>query len=246
MLNYMSFIAIRDKKTELLADSLGLTYESTVDSAFLDYPTVPIPTEIETEIADSPYIVFVPNLFIWHYKYSTIPKDDIIDFYCQMVTVIRKHKKNHKIVMLPQTALYGNYLNDDINLFRDVAEKSSDKDIIVISDEYGSDLQQTIIRGAELLIGARYHSVVFSINNNIPFVALSYEHKIEGLLQTLNKTDCMIDITTDIFSDLGRKKILSKVDSMIQFAKPDATAKEMAKNMARDCFNKFVSKFLIE
>ena len=75
---------------------------------------------------------------------------------------------------------------------------SGNKNIIVIDENQSSDIQQEIIKKSCLVIGARYHSVVFAINNEIPFVSLSYEHKMKGLLEVLDMTDRMVEIQ-DIF-----------------------------------------------
>ena len=37
---------------------------------------------------------------------------------------------------------------------------------------------------------------VFAKNKTVPFVALSYEHKITGLLETLGRNESMGDITS--------------------------------------------------
>ena len=78
--------------------------------------------------------------------------------------------------------------------------------IIVVDENQSSDIQQTIISKAELVIGARYHSIVFALNNSRPFVSLCYEHKMSGLLETLGLTEYMVDIS-DIFDDGNEEKL---------------------------------------
>ena len=60
MLNYFSFLSIRDKVTERLADELKIPYISTVDTAFLDSPEVKIPYELQLTLNNKQYMVFVP------------------------------------------------------------------------------------------------------------------------------------------------------------------------------------------
>jgi len=69
ILRYAFFLSIRDKKTEKIACQLGIPYYPTVDSAFLETPRVKIPKEMVSAIEGCPYIVFVPNLLIWHYAF---------------------------------------------------------------------------------------------------------------------------------------------------------------------------------
>ena len=83
--------------------------------------------------------------------------------------------------MLPQTFNYNTYTGDDIGFMHDTAKNFSTEKVAVIDDIYSSDIQQTVISGSDFVIGARYHSIVFAINNAVPFMALNYEHKFKGL-----------------------------------------------------------------
>lgn len=245
ILKYFSFLSIRDKKTEHIADSLGINnYVSVVDSAFLDAPKVDIPLDIKNKIGDK-YFVFVPNLLIWHPFYKgKITKEEIIQFYCEAIDVLFAKYPDSMAVLLPQTFNFGNYEGDDINLFRDIANAKNDNRIVVVDDKYSSDIQQTIIADAQLMVGARYHSVVFALNNATPFIALSYEHKISGLLETIGKTDCMIDIETAIFTQEGRQEVLNQLSEKIATAKSDTTVKKQCKQLAEAGFIEFEKRFL--
>lgn len=237
LLNYFSFLSIRDKKTEELAKDLNLKYISTVDTAFLDSPKVNLPAEIVSQIGNKDYMVFVPNLLIWHYKYKNqITKETVINFYKHIIDEINHLYPKLNIVMLPQTFNYGTYLGDDINFFKDIKKEIKSSNIIIIDDKYSSDIQQTIISKAKFLIGARYHSVVFAINNNIPFIALSYEHKIAGLLISLEKTDRLVDITN--LSNNDNTYILEMVKKCLLNLRTDEEAQIRAKDIAYRCFEK--------
>lgn len=242
MLNYFSFLSIRDKKTELLADKLGLKYISTIDSAFLDSPRVEIPHEVRLKIGNNKYMVFVPNLLIWHYAYKNIiTKELVIDFFRTVISIINDYCPDYNIVMLPQTFNYDFPGKGDINFFYDLTAGINDSRIIIIDDKYSSDLQQTIISNAEFLIGARYHSIVFAINNNIPFVALSYEHKISGLLKALNKENCMIDISLLSMDNTKNLQLANNLRDLLPIIKKDEETKNEAKRIAYNCFNNFIS-----
>lgn len=235
MLNYFSFLSIRDKKTEDLAQTLNLKYIPTVDTAFLDSPKVNIPNEIISQIGNNDYMIFVPNSLIWHYHYKNkVTLKTVIDFYKQIIKEINLQYPALNIVMLPQTFNNGTYLGDDINLFRDIKNEFIDSRIIIIDDKYSSDIQQSIISNAKFLIGARYHSIVFAINNNIPFIALSYEHKIAGLLISLNKTEQLIDITD--LSNNDNKQLLGIIKQGLSNLKKDKQAQMKAKDIAYMCF----------
>lgn len=237
MLNYISFLSIRDKKTEDLAKTLDLKYVSTVDTAFLDSPRIDLPSEISSQISNNDYMVFVPNSLIWHYQYKNkLSIKTVLDFYKGIVSEIIKKYPQINIVMLPQTFNYGSYLGDDINFFKDLKKEIHDSRIIILDDKYSSDIQQSIISKAKFVIGARYHSIVFAINNNVPFIALSYEHKIAGLLISLNKTDRMVDITG--LSDSNSLYIIGFIKECLSKLEKDEKAQLKAKSIALTCFNK--------
>lgn len=243
MLNYFSFLSIRDKESEKLAKKLNINYITTVDSAFLDSPKVELPEEIKQITINQKFMVFVPNSLIWHYHYKNrLTKEAVIQFYKQVVFLIKSLYPELNIVMLPQTFNYYTYLGDDIHFFKDLANELNDPRIVIIDDRYSSDIQQTIISNAEFLVGARYHSIVFALNNNIPFVALSYEHKIAGLLMSLEKTDRLVDITN--LTDVNINQKLAMIKICLSNLQTDKEAQIKAKNVACECFNS-LSRFLI-
>ncbi len=242
MLHYISFLSLRDKKSMDLADSLNIKYEPTVDSAFLEKPEVGIPQDLLNVIGSKPYVVFVPNLLIWHYAYKNKASlGDVLVFYNKILDYIIAKYPEHNVVMLPQTFYFDDKNKGDINFFRDLKQYTQCKKLIIAPDTYNSDVQQTVISKADCMIGARYHSVVFAINQAIPFVALSYEHKISGLLETLNKTDSMVDITTAFDSEEKMQYVIERFKSVLDFAHKDIDTQMKAKNIARACFNKFLN-----
>ncbi len=242
MLNYFSFLSIRDHKTELLANEIGIPYVSTVDTAFLDSPDVEIPYEIKKAIGKEPYMVFVPNYLLWHYAYKgRITHETIMNFYSKMMDLIWDIDKNMNIVMLPQIFGKDNqYELSDVQMFRDLAKLKNSPKVILTSDNYSSDIQQTIISGAKYVVGARYHSIVFAINQGVPCVALSYEHKIAGLLESLEKKEWCVNFNDTLDSVENQKKTLDEVREVILSLKPDKTLQSKAKAKASACMDSFV------
>ena len=86
-------------------------------------------------------------------------------------------------------------------------------EIIVLDERYSSDIQQCIMKNARLVIGARYHSIVFALNNGVPFISLSYEHKMKGLLETIGGIQNMVDIE-NIFDSNQDEHILQSIEQI--------------------------------
>lgn len=245
LLQYFKYISLRDKKSEQEADKLGISYTSVVDTAFLDSPHCKIPQAIKDKIGEVPNFVFVPNLLIWHFAYKNkATKDEVIQFYIRLLKIVFEKYPNHKAVMLPQTFNYKSYLGDDVDFMRDIAKNFSAKQTVVIDDIYSSDIQQTIISKSAFVIGARYHSVVFAINNAVPFIALSYEHKMEGLLETLNMKEAMVDIRNIFNGENYQENIISQIKNMLPIKPYSIEKSECAKEIAGSGFKKM--EYIIE
>ena len=240
VLHYCNFVSLRDEKSIQVAKDLNIACVPTVDSAFLDSTEVEIPLEIQQLIGNNPYIVFVPNELIWHYAYrNKVKASDINNFYVCLVDIMQKHYSNHKIIMLPQT---NNQTRNDYDYFCELREVFPNREnIVVILDTYSSDIQQAVIKQAALMVGARYHSIVFAINQGIPFISLSYEHKMSGLLEKLGETERMIDITRIFKNQCEKETAIHKFESLAIDLKNSMESKLKAKNIADNCFNLFIS-----
>ena len=190
------------------------------------------------------YIVFVPNKLVWHYAYEGISGETVFEFFRTILEMLLRRYPEHDVVLLPQIFNSLNKKVADYGFFMELAERQNDSRVKVVSDEYSSDIQQTIISGASFLIGARYHSIVFALNNNVPFVSLSYEHKMSGLLKTLGKEDCMVDITNAFTSVERQNSIIMEVFDKLTYIKQDEAARENVKKISIGCFQCFRKSLL--
>lgn len=245
LLKYMGFISLRDQKSFDLCKSLGYKCELTADTAFLDQPRTNLPDVFKEKICNKKYLIMVPNLLIWHYAFKNkLTRDNMVGFFSKLADVLFEEYPNHRILLLPQTFGHKNDENiqNDIHFFREIKDLNKNENLIVVDDKYSSDIQQSIIANAEFLTGARYHSIVFAINNNIPFVALSYEHKIEGLLEILNKKDCMIDISGDRLGDTANlDSLLEEFRIKVKCATKDEFSQKEAKRIVSEGADKFLN-----
>lgn len=241
LMKYFGYFSLRDKKSEEIASQINIPFISTVDTAFLDSIKVNnIPLRVQKQIGNSNYIVFVPHLLTWHYAYRNISTDLLDRFYIGIINNILSRDDDTKILMLPQEHYFR--LSDDKYYFTRLMEKINNDRIEVIDDMYGSDIQQSIIKDAKYVIGARYHSIVFAINNCRPFISLCYEHKMSGLLDTLNIKNRMVDIT-HIFNseeqvDMAIKEVSLKIDTIHDCTKESLKWQKEAKTIALNGYNK--------
>jgi glycosyltransferase involved in cell wall biosynthesis len=194
--------------TAELADKLNLKYIQSVDTAFLDTPKAEISDDILKVINKEKFIVFVPNSLTWHITYKNRKQEDIDLFFVEILKILLQ--KNNKILMLPQLSKYVMYPEPNYVYFCKLKNMVNNDNVIVLNDTYSSDIQQKIIEKADCVVGARYHSIVFAINNSVPFISLSYEHKMTGLLELLNLIND-VPVTTWLGYVFLNDNIISKI-----------------------------------
>ena len=241
LLKSFKFLALRDRKSEEIAESMGLKYQSTVDTAFLDSPHVASLPEplLRLTVNCGKYIVFVPNKLIWHYAYRNISEETIFSFFQNMLKMLLEKYPVHHVVLLPQRFNNTDGKVADYGFFLELSQRQNDNRIIVVPDRYSSDIQQTIISNASFFFFFRYHSIVFALNNNVPFVALSYEHKMSGLLKALGKEDCMVDITNAFAAESNQENVIKSICSKLPLITKDESVMKSAKDIAMKCFKAF-------
>jgi colanic acid/amylovoran biosynthesis protein len=224
-----------------LADELGLQYVPAIDTAFLDVPQVRVPAEVTTAIGPAAYTVFVPNALIWHPAYRQADSRRIDAFFMETLNMLLASRPMSKVVMLPQ--LYNRGVLGDWPYFESLHRQSSQPErIVVLPDSCGSDVQQAIIAKAEFVVGARYHTVVFAINNRVPFVAFSYEHKISGLLALLNLEGRALDIGCLGRPEFDESAALKAFAWMLKQSGSLDEAAVRARAIADSCFQSLVSR----
>ncbi len=238
------FLSLRDKQSQIFAQEYGISYIPSIDTAFLDeYYEKKLPDDLNY-LKNKEYVVFVPNqLYNWHVFFKNMEKHILDKFYLKIMDFFLK--KRLTIVMIPQ--LYGQL--DDYNYFLSLRKQLDNENIYVIDKKHNSDIQQLIIRNAIFLIGARYHSIIFAIRNNVPFVSLSYEHKMSHTLELLNLTDLNIELK-DVVGSKKDQYILEHINDLFEnrqsYKEKISKASLYAKNIAERTYEKLKEDFLFK
>lgn len=237
----VDFISLRDKKSQGYAAEVGIRYFPTIDSAFLDAGIEKdLPAGLKV-LLQKPYVVIVPNeLYRWHPYFKNINPASLDNIYIEITNFFIK--ENCNVVYLPQ--LFGP-VNNDKKYFEFLKLKTNNPAAItVVDDAYNSDIQQNIVKNAEFLVGARYHSIIFSIHNGVPFFALSYEHKILEMLELLNFRNYGLDIKDSLNERVDVVQEMKKVYEVRHLNKDIIKqGSEVASNIAGNAYSQFSNKF---
>lgn len=244
LLHSFRFLSIRDQRTMQLAEQLGLRFVPTIDTAFLNRPESPVPTERNGLLPDKPYVVFVPNQLTWHPAFAAGSQEAIDTFYLRVINTVQAAFPDHAIAMLPQ--LYGEQVWSDAHYFKTLQTRAERPEhLYALSDTISSDQQQRIIAGARLVIGARYHSIVFAINNETPFLSLSYEHKMVGLLALLGLDDRQVDISALGSATCDHEDLFKRFQTLLTAeTTAQAPSRAQAQAIAQACFDALCETFI--
>lgn len=185
-----SKIYVREEKSFIDLSQKGYFPERGVDTAFS--------FENNTDFHSfdgKEYLAFIPtNLDKWHPDFkndplSTLSKDKII----QEIVGLAK-KKNFSIVIVQHMhgAASEKKLYDEC--YERMIESGMDKSRIlipVIEDAYQYD---NLIKNSQFVVSMRYHGVVMSIKNGVPFCSLEYENKMFEVCNYSNLQDLNIKL----------------------------------------------------
>ena len=132
-------------------------------------------------------------------------------------------------VFIEQTLSETTHENDGTAI-EEIVSKLVDKQYAIVSDDsYDCKDLKSIYKEMDYVIGTRFHSVIFSIAERTPAIAIEYGgNKGEGILRDMNLSKCGIAIEDISFSRLkesfeyvleNEKQILGKMDAYNQHVK---------------------------
>lgn len=212
-LEVSKFNGLRDVSSYRWAERLGVQYFPSIDVVYSFSRPLPIPEETQSLIGDS-YVVFSPSQFHWHPRMN---KNSDLSYQISYERIMKMllSKIEGNIVMIPH--IYGQAVDkeNDINYFNIIKDNIMSDRIIVIDDGYDTDIYQNIINGASCVISARYHHAIFSINNNTPFIAMSYEDKTPKMLNLLGLEHYSFDLYQAVEDGMS-ERYLDMISDILQ------------------------------
>lgn len=102
------------------------------------------------------------------------------------------------------------YYNEDLELIDEV-EKNIGNKAVYYKEKLTTNEAFDIIKDMDVLVGVRLHSLIFAAAANVPFAAVSYDHKVDHFANSVNmKVACSID---NIDVNLLYNEIIDKINN---------------------------------
>jgi len=175
LLNRATYLSVRDDDSKSLLRACGVKKEIdvTVDPVLqfelMDKPT--LPSSLETFLHKKP-IVF--SLRSWHNDEQLIP------YYQEVIRTL--NEKGIPVLLLP-------FHQPSDTTFAQKVQTSIENPLLYTCQEPLSLEQMfSCIQQSSMVYGMRLHALIFAASQNIPFVGLSYDPKIDAFLSLYKQT----------------------------------------------------------
>ncbi len=209
-------IAVRDpvsfaylRRLNLSRPLMVLTADSAFQPSHLQYPSKGITCQAYTQKSNSNELIVgvTPTAAAWNYrgiKNAHELQDSYVDEFAKLMQDIG-NSFECRFIFFPQ--LYGK--QSDMGLIKSIIGRVEKCSCCSIVEQSLNSLRQiSIIRELDCFIGNRYHSVIFSLANCVPCLAIAYEHKTAGIMHEFGLDQYVLPIkefTAGIAFDLFRR-----------------------------------------
>jgi colanic acid/amylovoran biosynthesis protein len=147
----------------------------------------------------------------WNFPNAFDPKEQMTNYINSVVDSIDYFYQNYCMifVFVPQVIVEN---GNDIDVAYKIKEKLLNQDALVIIEDDITPIEiKTLISGFDIFVGTRMHSNIFATSMSIPTVAIAYEKKTNGIMQTVKLADYVIEI-----DNLNSKELIKKIKQALE------------------------------
>ncbi|MGL5828985.1 MAG: polysaccharide pyruvyl transferase family protein, partial [Angustibacter sp.] len=105
------------------------------------------------------------------------------------------------VVLIPQVAC--DYLGDDDRITQARIAELCQTPPHVITEQLPPHELARLYAELDVLIGTRFHSVIFALTHGVPAIAIAYEHKTTGIMRDLGLSSWVVPIERVARTDLS-------------------------------------------
>ena len=193
--NLADVITVRDHSSKELLESLGIRPEKIIVSADPAIGILPADKDRVDEILKQENIRLEKEKIICISVRQWIDESIETRYINNIAHAIESFLEKHDVSIIFVPFQIYDDSNDDAEIASRIIEKISKKDkCYSISRVYNPSEIAGIVARADLVLGMRYHSIIFAALTNVPVVALSYDPKVTNLMKDLAIDELNYDI----------------------------------------------------
>jgi colanic acid/amylovoran biosynthesis protein len=172
----------REAKSAKLLQEIGISHDSinqTIDSAFAFKVGDPAGWKSRLDVPEDQNLV---GMTARQWKEPVLQEAQEAAL-AQLIDHIQA-QDGRSVVLIPMVVspLAG---EDDRETHRRIASRCVGRQPIVIEEQLGHHEAKDLTSALDFMIGMRFHSVIFSLTNLVPSIAIEYHHKASGIMADL-------------------------------------------------------------
>lgn len=217
VLNRVYMILVREEISKDVLDKLGVykpVVYITADPAFIykemNDGDIQKLLHKENILENNSRILVGITVRHWHYPVCSDPISKFESYKRSIANVCDYiiEKLDATVVFVPMVVMVN---EDERDTAKGIIEYVKYKDRTkIITEDYSSVELRYIIGKMDMLIGTRFHSIIFAVTMNVPVVAIAYEHKAFGIMRMLNLEQFVCDI-----NDLRTDELILKINNVL-------------------------------
>src|SRR5690606_19160426 len=168
------------------------------------YPDITIKIKTDEIKIDgfSNYTCIVPNERMLDQGREFWPEGKYLSYIHNTINLILKETDHIIIILIHDKGM------DDTNLAYNLKSNYPENERIIVHFEEDTIKLKSILGGANMVIGSRYHALVSALSQNIPSLALGWSHKYKMLFDEYKIGDFSFDKPNDELFDSNMRNLL--------------------------------------
>lgn len=209
VLKKMDLIQVREDKTIDILKNIGVLKKivRSVDAGFLLKTRLDFKKNILPASSNSKQVVVGITVREWMSSLLQQKYEKSLSKFIENLV----EKENYYVVIIPQVTSMLHQDDDRVPGKRIFNYLNNKNNVLFLNSPLNLDEIVSIYSNMDFLVGTRFHSVIFSLINYVPCLAIEYEHKTSGILNDLGLKDWMIKI-----EDVTYESLTSKFDQLVK------------------------------
>lgn len=208
VLGKADLLLVREAKSIRVLEAIGISSDAvvqTIDSAFAFRTGNPTGWRTQLNVPDDQLLV---GMTARQWKHAPDLQGPQEAAFAQLIDHIQSDP-NRAVVLIPMVVspLAG---EDDREVHRRIAGRCTGKKPILIEDSLGHHEVKDLTSSLDLMVGMRFHSVIFSLTNRVPSIAIEYHHKASGIMEGLGLEEWVVR-----FDGLSGPQLIARFDRLL-------------------------------